>query len=41
MYLIYISICEVKFVLKEALKAYGGLKEWLHIFLYVALVGRD
>jgi len=36
---IYIFVCEVKFAVKEAMKAYDGAKEWLHTLLKVALVG--
>jgi len=41
MCIIYISICEVIFVLTSVMKAYGGVKEWLHAFLDVSLVGRE
>jgi hypothetical protein len=41
MYAIYIFIREVKFAVKEAMKAYGGTKEWLHTLLEVAMVGRE
>jgi hypothetical protein len=41
MHIIYIFICEVRFVLKEAMAAYGSVKVRLHPFLEVTLFGRE
>jgi hypothetical protein len=40
-YIYYNFICKEKFVLKEVIEAYGEVKEWLHKFLNVALVGKE